>query len=92
MVSSYILEIFDCISPVLRQELKAEITRLGMIISDEKVNFVHKSSKLYCKLNCIDSHTEERFVERLKQSTFIANCSYLYKIERGFVEQKNLLA
>lgn len=91
-VSSYILEIFDCISLDLREQIRKEIEKSGMYVSDEKINYFHKSIKLYVKLKSIDLNTERGFVESLKSGPFSKNCSTLYKIERGFISRQNLLA
>jgi hypothetical protein len=91
-VSTYILELFNCIAVGLRDQIKRDIEGAGMLITSEKFDFRHEGFILHIQPRFMDENTEESFIRKMKLSPYWANCASMFKIERGNVSKKNLLA
>lgn len=91
-MSTYILELFNCIAVSLRDEIKRDIEAAGMAVLSEKIDFRHEGFILHIQPKYMDENTEQSFILKMKASPYWDNCSSMVKIERGNVSKNNLLA
>lgn len=91
-MSTYILELFNCIAVGLRDQIKRDIENAGMSVLSEKIDFRHEGFILHIRPKFMDENTEQSFIRKMKLSPYWANCASMVKIERGNVSKNNLLA
>lgn len=68
MMSTHIIEIFDCLLCVPRGKIRAELETLGVSVVDEKIVEKTNSVKFYVNLKQLDYKTEEQMFLGLKNS------------------------
>lgn len=92
MVSTHILEVFDCCSAEKRDSYKKDLLACGAMVSDEKVIYDQNNVKFYLILDQLNKHTEDSFIEKLKtKTTMWKNVVWLTRIIRGTDKKTNLV-
>lgn len=68
MMSTHIIEVFDCLLFPSRNKIRAELEFLGVSVIDEKIVEKTGSVKFYVNLRVLDNKTEEKLLVGLKNS------------------------
>lgn len=83
LMGTYILELFDCDAVGTRNECVRELEKAGMYITNERIDFFHRSIRFFMKLNMSDKHTEETFLNAIRKTKVWERVGTFTKIERG---------